>query len=76
MDIDLVPCFEFEEDKWPVGGYRKIPNTKKVGNSNIRYIIIIQTNLVSDLVKDERFMIIYFYYYRSHLADVIAVTCK
>lgn len=29
IDIDLVPCFKFSNDKWPES-YRKCPNTKKV----------------------------------------------
>lgn len=25
MDMDLVPCFVFQKDKWPTGGYRPNP---------------------------------------------------
>ncbi|XP_018576659.1 uncharacterized protein LOC108915173 [Anoplophora glabripennis] len=28
LDIDLVPCFQFKEDKWPEEGYRKNPFPK------------------------------------------------
>ncbi|KAJ8919790.1 hypothetical protein NQ315_006319 [Exocentrus adspersus] len=28
LDIDLVPCFQFTEDKWPQRGYRKNPFPK------------------------------------------------
>lgn len=30
MDIDLVPCFVFDKDKWPVGGYRSNTIATKV----------------------------------------------
>lgn len=31
MDIDLVPCFVFQESKWPTGGYRQNIVQNKVG---------------------------------------------
>lgn len=30
MDIDLVPCFIFDKNKWPTGGYRQNPVPEKV----------------------------------------------
>lgn len=30
MDIDLVPCFVFDKNEWPTGGYRQNPVTNKV----------------------------------------------
>lgn len=30
MDIDLVPCFVFDKNQWPTGGYRDNPVATKV----------------------------------------------
>lgn len=40
LDIDLVPCFQFKEDKWPTIGYRENPFPEtRVSNSNSHYKI-------------------------------------
>ena len=35
LDVDLVPCFCFPQNDWPVGGYRKNTITSKVTNCTI-----------------------------------------
>lgn len=39
MDIDLVPCFVFQESKWPTGGYRQNIVQNKVGVNCTSHIL-------------------------------------